>query len=95
MTTLVEHTVVKSARKQHCCDWCYESIPVGSSYHHSRIMENGEAWTYRDHLECNEAFCRLPRHEQDEAHLNGPYTRGCTCVRGDESCDDPKHPVNP
>lgn len=50
MTTISCNTV--TAQRPHICDYCKESIPVGSEYEVSKHKYNGEFYTWKSHLHC-------------------------------------------
>lgn len=43
------------ARKSHVCDSCCGTIDVGQRYVRARIVDGGEAWTWKAHEDCQRA----------------------------------------
>jgi hypothetical protein len=74
---------ISKAKKAHTCDWCGETIEVGSSYNKWAWIDSGIV-TVRAHVECFDA-------SMDDDRLNGLYVyfdkdrrRGCICTREDD-----------
>ena len=74
---------VKESRKAYPCDWCYETIPTGSSY--SNWFTYGEAVTARMHPECFSAQCKAVSYDE-ELPTPGTYRRGCWCGEDFKFC---------
>ena len=57
---------IRTAKKQHRCDWCGNIIKKGEKYRHSVNVDGGDMWSFREHLVCNRIFevfaKRLHRH---------------------------------
>ena len=43
-----------TARKEHRCNFCGEKISVGEKYHTSSCVYDGQCYTWKSHLSCNE-----------------------------------------
>lgn len=48
------HVVTRTARKEHRCDICTGTIPVGTRYRESRAVHDGRWSTSKAHLVCAE-----------------------------------------
>jgi hypothetical protein len=46
----------RTARKEHRCGWCPEPIVAGDRYSYSAGAEDGHAYTWKMHEECDAAF---------------------------------------
>jgi hypothetical protein len=64
------HTTTKvethKAKKIHRCEWCWQLIEVGTSYHRYRCYNDGDAGTVKMHLECYGAM-------EEESKLEGGF----------------------
>lgn len=52
---LVLETVTHTARKMHWCASCGRKIATGQKYVRQRVVEGGNAWTWKAHQHCHEA----------------------------------------
>ena len=77
MVTLVSQEV-RTARKPHQCDWCYESIEVGKPYVRQSLVDGSEFYNWIAHPECHVASSRLSDADL-ECSAGVQFTRGCTC----------------
>lgn len=50
MTTISCNTV--TAQKPHTCDYCKQSIPVGTKYEVSKHKSDGDFYTWKAHTHC-------------------------------------------
>lgn len=94
MPTYTDVEYIKTARKQHRCDWCwFEPIEAGQPYRRWRMYDGSEASTVRVHPECDEARKELQRQDPyfDE-WMPGDNPRGCYCGfdRGCPRCAERK-----
>lgn len=62
MSDTIDERIVKSARKNHVCNWCGESINKGQSYHYWAGVHEGEFGTCKTHPECEAAADRTMKH---------------------------------
>ena len=44
-----------TARKTHRCNSCLREIAPGTTYHRSRCVDGGDAWTWKSHPACTRA----------------------------------------
>lgn len=49
---VVSERILK-ARKSHICDLCGLRIEKGIKYNYDFIVEGGDAWGFKSHLDCN------------------------------------------
>lgn len=56
---LILERVIHIARKVHRCDDCLLQIDPGQSYVRTRMIHEREPWTYKSHVECDNARCDL------------------------------------
>ena len=66
-------TAAPVARKTHRCDGCGATIAAGTRYQKDFMVDGGESYTYRAHLDCVTAMMIAAQHgiEDDEgAWLN-------------------------
>lgn len=75
---------VKRARKNHVCNWCYQTIDLGTSY--KTWFTFGEAVTARMHPECYEAMLNADLSDDDYLPTAGTYRRGCWCEEKECIC---------
>lgn len=54
METLTDE--IRTARKQHRCNWCGNPIQKGEKYRHCVNVDGGFLWHFKEHLRCNEIF---------------------------------------
>lgn len=66
-----------TARKNHRCSWCGETIQQGTTYKRYRWWHESEAGTYKMHPEC-EADLEAMR-DNDYWFETGDNPRGCNC----------------
>lgn len=45
-----------TARKDHRCDSCNRRIAKGERYSNAFVVDGGDNWTYRAHIDCMEAM---------------------------------------
>lgn len=57
MEVLQEKT--RTAAKLHRCDYCYGIIEKGDSYNNSTLVADGEIWTWKSHVHCQELALKL------------------------------------
>ena len=69
METLTDE--IRTARKQHRCNWCGNPIQKGEKYRISTNVDGGDIWNFKEHLRCEEIF----RAFYKEHH---PYWEECT-----------------
>lgn len=62
METLREPTKTK-ARTQHRCSYCAMFINKGDVYNKSAYKNDGDIYTWKAHLECDEIAVKLKMHE--------------------------------
>ena len=53
MLETLEDTYPK-ARKNHICNFCAGLIPRGDKYHYQVIVNDGDIYTWKSHLHCDE-----------------------------------------
>lgn len=91
-TTDISH--IKSAKKDHDCDWCGELICKGSPYSRYRWYEGGDAGTVKMHPECEKASEELSIELGEEIHFYpGENPRGCNC-NFDRDCEKCKSTIS-
>lgn len=61
MTTLLSCKRRRAAHGRHLCGICRELIPVGWVYLDQRCAEDGTAWTFRCHIDCDIRYWRAHR----------------------------------
>jgi len=44
------------ARKEHQCEWCYQSIQKGARHHVQSNVGDGVAYSFRTHTRCHAQF---------------------------------------
>lgn len=49
-----------TCRQQHLCSWCGELIQKGEKAHYQTGIFDGEFYSSRTHIECEEAIRRSP-----------------------------------
>lgn len=49
---------IVTARKDHKCDYCEQKIQKGQKYDYQFCVD-GEAYSWKSHLDCNELACAL------------------------------------
>ena len=54
MGTLVSETE-QIARRAHRCDECHHKIPPGVKYARQFVVDGGDAWTWKMHIDCGAA----------------------------------------
>lgn len=47
------------ARKEHRCDWCQGTIKKGELYENSTNVDDGDIWTWKNHLKCMALYHKL------------------------------------
>ena len=87
-----------TARKPHKCNWCKEPIEVGELHRVQSGHQEGYAFRFRFHLECEHALanspCRFPRGYDnycegcDDCDLRCEQPRGGYGVRESEGTND-------
>lgn len=50
----LETRIIRKSRKPHICSECGETIPTGSSYHVASGLSEGDFWSFKTCLVCNE-----------------------------------------
>lgn len=58
-------TVFRTARKEHRCDLCGETIKVGEKYKRETLFYKGKMYDFASHCDCDE-LCEL-LHMQEQA----------------------------
>lgn len=53
MVVLINQTIRK-ANKGHRCNWCHGIIQKGEEYEYSTHKNDGEIYTWKNHLKCHE-----------------------------------------
>lgn len=61
MTTLLAEHVRRAAHDKHRCELCHEPILRRSKYLDQRCAEDGRAWTFRCHVDCNVRYWKAHR----------------------------------
>jgi len=72
------------ARKIHRCAWCSELIQMGEVYSCSFVVCDGDAWTKKIHLECEEAEASYD-FKGDVHYYEGQMERGHTHERNQDT----------
>lgn len=49
------------ARKEHQCGECLGTIGIGDSYERARVVDGGDAWTWKAHHLCHSVSIELTR----------------------------------
>jgi len=52
MVDILDSIVVKSARKDHKCDYCWQKIAKGDSYELQRLNDDGRLYSWKNHVHC-------------------------------------------
>ena len=76
MSYEVIHIEKLKARKAHQCHWCYETIPVGTTYHRERGKFEGEPQTTKMHVECEAASAQWFAKYGESSYEPGEFKRG-------------------
>ena len=77
-----------TARKEHQCTWCGETIKAEEWYSKRRHYGNDGAHTIKFHTECEKAFNGFDDNGGIDEWQEGDMTRGCTCSRGSDCPHD-------
>lgn len=70
---------IKSARKNHRCSWCGESIGLLESYLRYRWYDGSDATTVKLHEECMDALDKDVAENGEVEFTPGDNRRGCNC----------------
>jgi hypothetical protein len=56
------------ARKEHICNWCSCKIEKGSIYTNSFCVHDGETYTWKNHIHCEEIANKLKMFNYDDGY---------------------------
>ena len=54
------------ARKQHRCDYCWSLIEIGEIYDNLSIENDGEVYTWKNHIDCQKIAEKLKMFEENQ-----------------------------
>ena len=81
--TMIGIPTTQTARKNHTCWWCAESITTGNTYSRWLWKDGSTLSAVKVHPECRQAWRDCD--DADEVTF-GEFSRGCTCENGNCRC---------
>ena len=75
MTCIFKHKE-QTAKKEHKCSWCGETIEVGERYYYQAGTYYGDFQVTKMHLECNNACSKASYEDGMEEYCPYSYKRG-------------------
>lgn len=67
---------VKSTRKAHRCEWCWQVIPIGSVAYYRAYYFDGDFASGHMHPECRDAMDRSDPRDLGDGWMPGDFPRG-------------------
>ena len=93
---IIRHNKQK-AIKEHKCDWCGLVIPIGEQYENSFIANEGEHYTWKNHISCSKIASHLKMFdgvwnegltgEDFQENINEEYNQIISQKYSEEDCD--------